>query len=147
MPDSHTDSVEVADVEDVVNSTPCLRRSERSSASTVTVIAPSSGPKSSTHENAKISETESRASIDGILSVKSPLTQREQREPDPACRYRAPTAIDATEWVATTRAGETDRADERAAGRRASGGRLRRSVTARYLSCGIDVPQTTYSVP
>jgi hypothetical protein len=76
--------------------------------------------------------------------VKSPLTSvssENQIHPSGTCAD----AIDATEWVATSvPARPTAQTSARPV--TGSGGRFEVD-TARYLSCGIDVPQTTYSVP
>ena len=48
------------------------RRSDSSNASTATVMAPISGPKSSRHEKANTSEIENIASTDGTFSISRP---------------------------------------------------------------------------
>ena len=140
-PDDQTDSVRLPTLK-IVNANPCLRRRESSSASIVTVMAPSSGPKSRTHENAKISETDSSASIEGIFRVKMPLANVSSEN----ATHSSGICVPHRDWIAWIATNRPKRPTALTRARPAAGnGGLVAADTRSYRPGSAPVPQTTYS--
>jgi hypothetical protein len=123
----------------------CRVRCESSSPSTATVSVPISGPNSSTHENAKISETDSSTSIDGIFSVKNPVANVSSENAIHAGGTSVPKS--ASTDSETTAAPDTPTTPTRIRPPIGTAGRVS-AATACYRpgSWAMLLPQTTYSV-